>query len=249
VLDGEIVAFDEHGQISFGALQARMHVADRERARRLSRTTPVAYFVFDVLYFDGHDTLDLPYEQRRELLDGLDLNGDHWQTPPFFPDGATALATSRELGLEGLVAKRLDCPYESGHRSRRWIKVKEVRSQSVVIGGWKPGQGRRGGGIGSLLMGVPGEDGLEYVGHVGTGFTQAMLDDIAARLRLLQRKSSPFATPVPAAQAREAHWVTPKLVGEVVFAEWTRDGRLRAPSWRGLRPDVDLDDIRREGNE
>jgi bifunctional non-homologous end joining protein LigD len=113
-----------------------------------------------------------------------------------------------------------------------------------VIGGWKAGEGRRAGGIGSLLLGVHDEDGrLVFAGHVGTGFTARMLDDLASRLRPLERKTPPFADEVPRQHARNAHWVTPRLVGEVVFSEWTRDGRLRHPSWRGLRADKSADDV------
>jgi bifunctional non-homologous end joining protein LigD len=247
ILDGEIVAFDESGRVSFAALQPRMHVGNPSQARRLAATIPVAFLAFDLLYLDGHPTLELTYAQRRELLDSLGLSGPHWQAPPYFPGGgAAALAASQAQRLEGIVAKRLDSAYLPGRRSRDWVKVKHLASQTVVIGGWKPGEGRRAGGIGSLLMGVYGEAGLEFVGHVGTGFTDRMLDDLAAQLRRLERRTNPFDTPVPAAQARGAHWVTPKLVGEVVYAEWTRDNRLRAPSWRGLRADVDPRQVTRE---
>jgi bifunctional non-homologous end joining protein LigD len=248
VIDGEIVAFDESGRVSFAALQPRMHVGNPSQARRLSATIPVVFLAFDVLHLDGHSTLELTYAQRRELLDSLELSGPHWQAPPYFPgDGASALAASRGQRLEGVVAKRLDSTYHPGKRTRDWVKVKHLNSQSVVIGGWKPGEGRRSGGIGSLLMGVYGAAGLEFVGHVGTGFTEKMLEDLSGRLRRLERQTSPFDTPVPTAQARDAHWVTPKLVGEVVYGEWTRDNRLRAPSWRGLRADVDPREVTREG--
>ncbi len=248
ILDGEIVAFDESGRVSFGALQPRMNVGNAGQARRLSATIPVVFLAFDVLHLDGHLTTELTYAERRELLDSLGLSGPHWQAPPYFPgDGAVALAASREQRLEGVVAKRLDSVYQPGKRSRDWVKVKHVTSQSVVIGGWKPGEGRRAGGIGSLLIGVYGDDGLEFAGHVGTGFTDRMLEDLSAQLRRIERHTSPFVTRVPAAQARDAHWVTPELVGEVVYAEWTRDGRLRAPSWRGLRTDLDPREVTREG--
>jgi bifunctional non-homologous end joining protein LigD len=247
VLDGEIVAFDANGRVSFETLQPRMQIGNAGQARRLAQHTPVVFLAFDLLHMDGHPTMGLTYAERRELLESLGLNGPHWATPPYFPgNGAMALAASRDQGLEGVVAKRLDSVYEPGRRSPAWIKVKHVRSQSVVIGGWKPGQGRRVGGIGSLLLGVQGESGLEFAGHVGTGFTDRALADLGAQLRRIERRTSPFASPVPRQQARDAHWVSPKLVGEVVFAEWTRDGRMRAPSWRGLRVDIDPDEVVRE---
>lgn len=248
VLDGEIVAFDERGRPSFGLLQARMHVTNAGQVRRLAETTPVTYLVFDVLHLDGHSTLELPYTERREILESLGLEGPRWHTPPaWHGGGAAVLAAAGEQGLEGVIAKRLDSRYDPGRRSDRWVKVKPVRAQEVVICGWKPGQGRRADTVGSLLLGIPGERGLEYAGHVGTGFTDVMLRDLAGMLRPLERGTSPFADPVPRPDARDAHWVEPTLVGEVRFGEWTRDGRLRHPSWRGLRPDKSPSDVVRSG--
>jgi bifunctional non-homologous end joining protein LigD len=247
VFDGEIVACDPAGQISFAALQPRMHVRDRAQIRRLSEQTPVTYKIFDLLHLDGHDTVGLRYEQRRELLESLGLHGPHWDTPAYTRGGGpAALAASREQRLEGIVAKRLDSVYEPGRRSKAWVKVKHTRTQEVVIGGWAPGQGRRAGTIGALLLGIPGPEGLEYVGQVGTGFNRETLDDLYRRLRPLERRTPPFAHPLPTRDAKDAHWVTPKLVGEVEFGEWTRDGRLRQPSWRGLRPDKSPDEVVRE---
>jgi bifunctional non-homologous end joining protein LigD len=244
VLDGEIVAFGAIGRPDFGVLQQRMHVA--RPSRTLVSTVPVSYFLFDVLWLEGRLLLELPYAERRAILESLDLVGERWDTPPvFLGSGAEALATSRESGLEGVVAKRVDSPYQPGRRTHSWVKIKNQRTQEVVIGGWKPGEGRRSGGIGSLLLGVPGPRGLEYVGHVGTGFTVAALEDLSARLRPLRRKTPAFRDEVPRPDARDAVWVTPKLVGEVVFSDWTKDGRLRHPTWRGLRPDKTPSDVTR----
>ncbi len=249
VLDGEVVAFDGAGRPSFGELQARMHV--RAPSRTLLAKVPVSLLVFDLLRLDGELLVTRSYDERRELLLGLGLGTSAdgcWAVPPAFEgDGAEALAVSAAQGLEGVVAKRRDSTYTPGRRSPSWIKVKHQRMQVVVVGGWSPGQGRRAGGIGSLLVGVPDESGaLIYAGHVGTGFSAAALDDLAGRLRASTRATSPFDDEVPRLHARDAQWVTPRLVGEVVFAEWTRDGRLRHPSWRGLRPDKTLEDVRRE---
>ncbi|MGZ4614177.1 MAG: non-homologous end-joining DNA ligase [Actinomycetes bacterium] len=243
VLDGEIVAWDSEGRPSFGELQARMHVQHPD-AGLLARV-PVTYLVFDVLHLDGESLLKAPYDERRAVLVALGLDGPHWATPPAFEgDGAAAREASRAQGLEGVLAKRRDSAYEPGRRSRSWVKVKHVRTQEVVVCGWQPGSGRRSGGIGSLLLGVHDRDGrLVYAGHVGTGFSQRVLDDLTNRLRPLERKTSPLADEVPRAQARLAHWVTPRLVGEVAFAEWTKDGRLRHPTWRGLRPDKSADEV------
>ncbi len=247
VLDGELVTFDPAGKPSFGQLQQRMHVTGAGQIRRLVETVPVVYLIFDLLHLDGRSLLDLPYVERRELLDGLGLAGRSWQTPPYFAGGgADVVLASLDQGLEGVVAKRLDSKYLPGRRGDSWRKVKNIRTQEVVVVGWKPGQGRREGRIGSLLLGLSTDEGLMYAGHVGTGFTEAMLDDLSARLRPLARKTSSLADEVPRPQARDASWVTPKLVGEVAFSEWTRDGRLRHPSWRGLRPDKSLGEVVRE---
>ena len=243
VLDGEIVAFDERGRPSFGTLQQRMHV--QRPTPSLRDRVPVTFLAFDLLHLQGKSLTSRPYVERREALESLGLDGARWATPPAFDgDGAAALAASQAQGLEGVIAKRRDAVYEPGRRSSSWLKVKHLRAQEVVIGGWKPGEGRRKGGIGSLLLGVHDEEGrLVFAGHVGTGFTARMLDDLAAKLRPLARKTSPFADEVPRPHARDAHWVTPRLVGEVVFTEWTGTGRLRHPSWRGLRPDKSADDV------
>lgn len=244
VLDGEIVALDDANRPSFAALQERMHVTDPGRARRLSTRTPVAYLLFDVLYVDGRDITPLPYTERRQRLESLALHGDHWQTPPSF-DGAgdEMLDAAAVNGLEGVVAKRLASPYQPGRRSADWVKVKRGRTQEVVLIGWTPGQGRRQGRPGALLLAVPGDGGLRYAGKVGTGFTDKMLDDLSAQLGPLVRSGAPVPGPLPRAQVAGATWVEPVLVGEVTFGEWTREGRLRHPSWRGLRPDKEPDQV------
>lgn len=247
VLDGEVVAFDGAGRPSFGLLQSRMHVARPADVRRARAAVPATYLAFDVLHLDGRDTTGLPYDERRELLESLDLVGPCWQVPPSFPGGGEAvLQAARTSGLEGVVAKRLDSRYEPGRRSECWTKVKVTRTQSVVVAGWKPGAGRRSGLPGSLLLGVHTDGALVFAGHVGTGFTDRALRDLAERLGALRRESSPYDGEVPREHARDAVWVEPVLTGEVEFAEWTRDGRLRHPSWRGLRPDVAPEDVERE---
>jgi bifunctional non-homologous end joining protein LigD len=247
VLDGEIVAFGTNGLPSFSRLQRRMHVTNPAEARRLAASDPVVYVIFDLLHLDGRPTLELSYTQRRKRLESLDLNGDSWQTPRnFMGSGAELLRASREQGLEGILAKRLESRYRPGRRSPDWRKIKNIRTQEVVVAGWRPGAGRRAGTIGSLLLGIPDRAGLRYVGSVGTGFTQSILDDLLQRLTRSERKTSPFAEELPRADSRDARWVTPRLVGEVAFAEWTPDGRLRHPSWRGLRPDKAPSDVVRE---
>jgi bifunctional non-homologous end joining protein LigD len=242
VLDGEVVALDAQGRPDFGALQGRMHRTGPEVAR-MAAAAPVTYLVFDLLALDGEDLSGLPYVRRRERLDALGVGGQRWTGTPWFRGGGAAvLAASRENGLEGVVAKRLDSPYRPGQRGTEWLKVKNVRTQSVLVGGWRPGQGRRAGGVGSLLVGVHDDEGrLVYVGHVGTGFTAQALRDLEGLFT--PRAGSPFMGTLPREVTRDARWVEPVLVGEVAFAVWTADGRLRHPSWRGLRDDLAPEDV------
>jgi bifunctional non-homologous end joining protein LigD len=245
VLDGEIVALGARKQPDFGRLQSRMHVV-RPGDDLLVRV-PVVYYVFDLLHLDGRSLLGVPYSQRREELAALALGGrPEVRVPPSFTDadGSDVLAVAEDYGLEGVVAKRVTSRYEPGRRSTAWVKVPLLRTQEVLIGGWQPGDGRRAGTIGSLLLGVLSDDGLRYVGKVGTGFTHSALLDLQERLRPLARHGSPFVGQVPADHARRAHWVRPELVGEVEYRTWTTDGRLRHSSWRGLRPDKDPADVR-----
>ncbi len=242
VVDGEIVAMDEHGRPDFGALQNRMHRTGAE-VPRLAAARPVTYLVFDLLAWDGEDMLELPYAERRARLDALGLAGHRWAATPWFEGGgADVLAASEENGLEGVVAKRLDSVYRPGARSPEWRKIKNFRTQSVVVGGWRPGQGRRSGTIGSLLVGVPDDQGrLVYVGHVGTGFSDQDLRHL--QQLLTARRTPPFEGNLPREVTRDAHWVEPDLVGEVAYAVWTAEGRLRHPVWRGVRDDLEPDDV------
>ncbi len=247
VLDGEIVAFDPAGRPSFSLLQQRMHVRDQASVRRLSRTIPLSYLIFDVMHLDGHSTVELPYRERRRLLESLRLAGDHWATPTSYREPpARVMAAAAEQGLEGVVCKRLASPYVAGRRSEDWIKVRRRSTQEVVIGGYTPGKGSRSA-LGALILGLPVDGGLRYVGKVGTGFSNAQLRELTARLTRLARKTSPFVGAVPSAQVAGANWVRPVLVGEVRFSDWTASGRLRQPSWRGLRPDKSPSEVVREG--
>ena len=177
VLDGEVVAFGADGWPEFEALQQRMNIASAAQARALAASVPVSYLAFDLLWRDDKPLIDQPYADRRTGLDGLGLTGGNWQAPPSFTGiaGADAQAVSLEQRLEGIVAKRVQSRYEPGRRSPSWLKIKNFLRQEVVVGGWKPGEGGRAGGIGSLLVGVYKAGQLVYSGHVGTGFTQQTL--------------------------------------------------------------------------
>ncbi|HXW59193.1 MAG TPA: DNA ligase D [Solirubrobacteraceae bacterium] len=246
ILDGEIVAFDANGKPSFAALQRRMHVASKAAARRRANEQPVTYMIFDLLWLDGHSLTDEPYERRHELLAALGLNGERWQTPGHvLGDGETVLQATAAQGLEGIVAKRLESPYQPGARSRNWIKIKSVARQELVVGGWLPGKGRRKEHIGALLLGVHDRDGkLRYVGRVGSGFSDSELRRLAKLLAPLRRDGSPFQT--GQAPPRESVYAEPQLVAEVKFTEWTSDGSLRHPTYLGLRDDKDRERVVRE---
>ena len=247
VLDGEIVAFDDNGRPSFERLQSRMHVTSPNAVRRLMGSTPVVYAIFDVLYLDGHSLMDLPYTERRERLEQLELGGPAWRVPSVHRDaGKRLLEATASQGLEGVVAKRLDSHYEPGRRTGAWLKIKHVHRQELVIGGWIPGEGRRARRIGALLMGYHRDGTFVYAGRVGTGFTEKTLNELLGKLEPLRRDTSPFgsAPKLP----REAVFVEPSLVAEIEFREWTNEGVLRAPSFKGLREDKSPREVVLEGS-
>ncbi len=236
VLDGEIVALGPDGRPSFGLLQQRMHLRGRDRVDRARRATPVIFMVFDLLAVDGQPVIDLPLVDRLSLLDDLIVPGPHLARSEATPGQGTALfEAARAQGLEGVMAKRAASRYLPGRRTTDWVKLKVRRTAAVVVGGWLESS-TGDGSLGSLLVGANDEDGLTYLGRVGTGF------DAAGRTRmralLVERNDSPFAN--PAADGREAvHWVQPTTVVEVGYAELTADRRLRAPAWTATLPDRD----------
>ncbi|WP_245979539.1 ATP-dependent DNA ligase [Gryllotalpicola protaetiae] len=246
VLDGEVIGVDKRGIPDFGLLQQRMRLTKPADVARVAKGVPVKFMLFDVLELDGRDVTDESYDERRRMLEeSVHSKGDILVPPAFDGTVAEGLARARELRLEGVMVKNPTAPYRPGKRSEAWIKVKLHRTQEVVVAGWRPGNGRRAGSVGSLLLGIPAKDGLHYVGRVGTGFNDRALDELSALAKKQARKTTPLVD-VPRADASDAHWMSPTLVGEVEFAEWTRDGRLRQPSWRGLRPDKAPSDVVRE---
>ncbi len=248
VLDGEVVCFDADAKPSFAALQHRMHIASEAVARQLAQTSPVTYVIFDVLWLDGHSLTGQPYAQRREHLAALGLKGEHWQAPDHVVgQGVAHLAASAAQHLEGIIAKRLDSRYEPGRRSGAWVKIKNVGRQDFVIGGWTPGEGGRTQRIGALLLGVHEPGVLRYAGRVGTGFGEKELDRLARLMAPLQRDTSPFSPGGPP-PPRGAVFCAPELVCDVEFTEWTHDGQLRHPSYKGLRDDKPAAQVVREDN-
>jgi bifunctional non-homologous end joining protein LigD len=249
ILDGEIVACDAEGHPSFQRLQSRMGLTSPAVIERRARDIPVTYMAFDVLFLDGEMTIDLPYEQRRDLLAELALDGGRWQAPRHhLGEGAALLEATRQRDLEGVVAKRLGSVYRPGRRSNDWLKLRNTNRQELVIGGWVAGEGGRSGSVGSLLVGyydsTPEEAKtlgrpqlLVFAGGVGTGFTQDELGRLTRMLKARARLNSPFDAQSP--RRRGTRWCEPELVCEVEFREWTREGTLRAPSYKGLRDDKD----------
>ena len=245
VLDGEIVAFDDEGKPSFERLQRRMHVTQPSAVRRLAQSTPVVYAIFDLLFLDGENLMARPYSQRREALETLELTGPAWRVPAAHPgQGRALLQATGAQGLEGVMAKRLDSRYEPGRRTGAWIKIKHTRRQELVIGGWIPGEGRRRESIGALLMGHFEDGRLRYAGRVGTGFTERTLEELSDALAPL-RTEEPTFDPRPKLP-RNAQFARPELVAEIEFREWTSEGMMRAPSFKGLRDDRVAAEVVRE---
>ena len=239
VLDGEVVAFD-HGRPSFGRLQQRIGL-DGERARR--SPVVVAYLVFDALVLDGRRLTDEPLVARRQALQAALVPGEVVAlNGAFAGDGEALFEEMCARGWEGVVAKRAAGAYLS-RRSRDWVKIKCVRRQEFVVGGFTEPRGQRQG-LGALLVGVYEGDRLRFAGKVGTGFSNRVLAQLRARLDGLEQETSPFGADRIA--ERTAHWVRPELVAEVSFSEWTTDGRLRHPAFVGLRDDKDAADVVRE---
>ncbi|MFG2352222.1 ATP-dependent DNA ligase [Streptomyces sp. NPDC048521] len=236
VLDGEVLALDERGRADFQLLQSRMGLAHAPaRAARRAAQVPVHLVLFDVPFL-GEPLMRLPYARRRARLEELGLAGPYWSTPGAVTGhGAEALAATREHGLEGLVCKRLDSVYEPGVRSRAWIKIRNMRAEDVIVGGWLPGKGRLTGLPGAVLVGQRAGGRLRYVGGVGTGWSEAERTELAEQLRAAGTSRCPF-DPVP--RIPDARWVLPRLVGEVSYSTRTRAGLLRQPSWLRLRPDL-----------
>jgi bifunctional non-homologous end joining protein LigD len=237
VVDGEVCALDEDGRPSFSAMQQGK--AD----------TPIVYFVFDLLEVEGEPIIDLPLVERRKRLEQLlDKRNKTVRFSESFDDGRALLRAAKQQKLEGIMAKRLESKYLPGKRTRDWLKIKPHGRQEFVIAGYTRGQGRRSGTLGSLVLGAYRGGELTFVGNVGTGFTEQEIERLLKALEPLRRETPPFreVPKMPKVRKGDVVWVEPKLVAEVEFVEWTHDGRLRAPAYKGLRDDKDARDVRIE---
>jgi bifunctional non-homologous end joining protein LigD len=258
ILDGEVVALDPEGRPRFQLIQSRMGLTSPGMIKARAKQHPVDYVIFDLLHLDGQCVRDLPYLQRRELLEGLGLDGPRWRTPRYRRGGgAELLEAARRQGLEGIVAKRADSPYRPGKRTGEWIKTRVWRRQEFVIGGYIPGEGRRAKRVGSLLVGYYDKrrselrkgqrQTLGLAGGVGSGLKEADIDFLTRELRRRERDESPFDVGAPTGpKAKLAVWCEPELVCEVSWTEWTNEGTLRQPAFKGMRDDKDPREVVRE---
>jgi bifunctional non-homologous end joining protein LigD len=247
VIDGEIVVLDRDGRPSFQLLQQRLNLSSPTEISRARERLPVHLYVFDILWLDGHDLRELPLTERRErLAEVVTETGPISRTYSSDGQGRAFFDAVKELGLEGMIAKRLESQYVPGRRTKDWRKIKALRTQDCVILGWTPGGGSRSDAFGALLLGAYRDGDLIWIGQVGTGFTAKLLGDLHSTLTPLEVLQPPIDDPELAA-VRGAHWVHPELVCEVEFLEVTASGRLRAPSFKGLRPDKTPDECILEG--
>lgn len=240
ILDGTVVARQENGLPRRRALQSRSGTTRPSEA--LIRRVPVGFLAGDVLWHDGRSTVELPFQERRRLLDAVEFDrGAAWSSPSFpVAELAPVMVAAEQHGVDALYARQVAAPYRPGKRSRYLLRLPVRRIRQVVVGGWSPAGPHRPDSIGALLLGVPEEAGLRYVGRAGLRST----DDrraVADVLPQLRRGRSPFSTPLPAEIAEHAGWMAPQLVGRVEFADSTPDGRLRLPVWRGLVPADQVD--------
>lgn len=241
LLDGELVAFAD-GVPTFGALAERIHVRGARRVAELARSNPVTLLVFDVLRLDGEDVTGRRLKDRRALLESLALAGPHWQTPPTYDDGQMLLRATKEQGLEGVVSKKLSSRYTPGRRTADWLKFPHRDTASYVVGGWRA-ETESASRLGAVLVGEPTPAGLRYRGRVGSGIAGKAGQRLLDLLTPLLVDGSPFADEVPAVDAKGTVWVRPEVVVDVASLGFTPGGRLRQPSFTGVRPDLDPEDL------
>ncbi len=242
LVDGEIIALNEHGLPDFRMLQDRMHLRNAQSARRLATSNPATYMVFDLLRLDGEDLTRLPWEQRRERLEALGLDSS-WQVPAAYDDGPMLYEATRAQGLEGIVSKRRSSTYAFDRRTDSWLKLAHRLRDSYVVGGWRPQEGSAAGNLAAVLVGQMTGDGLLYRGRVGSGIGPKAGRQLANLLAGRERADSPFEDEVPMVDATGTHWVEPFLVVEIDSHATAKNQRLRQPSYRGVRADLTPEDL------
>jgi bifunctional non-homologous end joining protein LigD len=244
LLDGEAVGFLD-GIPTFAALADRIHVSNPRKAALVAERNPVTYLVFDVLRLDGRDLTGLPLDERRALLEGLDLVDERWQVPAAYDDGAMLLQATDQQGLEGIVSKRRSSRYHPGARSKDWLKFPHRRRTSWVVGGWRPEIGSQER-LGAVLVGEPTEDGLIFRGRVGSGIAGRVGPVLRELLEPLARSTSPFVDAIPKVDALGTRWVEPEVVVDIESLGFSGQGRLRQPSYRGVRTDLTPEQIKEQ---
>ncbi len=240
VLDGEIVSLRD-GVPTLMALADRIHVTDSRKAATLSAANPAVFLIFDVLSVDGESLLAVPWEQRRDVLDSLELGDVAWQVPSTYDDGEVLLDAARAQGLEGIVSKKRSSIYRPGVRSGDWLKFPIRPTGSFVVGGYRfetDSQSR----LGAILVGVPTPSGLAYRGKVGSGIAGKAGARLGELLKPLAQRESPFID-VPRLDAQGAVWVEPVVVVDVDYLSITADLKLRQPAYRGVRADLSVTDV------
>jgi bifunctional non-homologous end joining protein LigD len=245
LLDGEVVAFHD-GIPTFGALADRMHVRNARRAAALAESNPVTVLAFDVLRLDGDDLAGRPLTERREQLEQLGLADAHWQVPTAYDDGQMLMTATAQQGLEGIVSKKRTSTYTPGRRTADWLKFPHRNTASYVVGGWRL-ETDSATRMGAVLVGEPGPDGLRYRGRVGSGLAGRQGQAVLERLRGLATDASPFVEPVPRVDALGTTWLRPEVVVEIASLGVTRDGRLRQPSFLGVRDDLTAESLTESG--
>jgi bifunctional non-homologous end joining protein LigD len=252
IIDGEIVAM-AGGRPSFQRLQSRMNLQNPHEIARLSKESPVLFMAFDVLYLDGKSLVSRPQQERKEILDALVVPNEWIQVSTWVPrEGEALFEAAKTQNLEGIVAKKVVCPYQPGRRSRDWLKIKTIFDADVVIAGWTPGEGARSSSFGALIVSAYDDKGLRFCGLVGTGFSDKVIHELMPILKEREIDECPFVEdPRKLASGRgkplrNPHWVRPELVAMVEFRELTSTGKLRAPSFKGLRFDKGPEECRFE---
>lgn len=245
IIDGEIVTYTKDGASSFQELQNRIGLIGLEDINEAMKNWPAIFQVFDILYVDGYDTTDAKLGDRKKILAQFVKSSSHLKVVDYKTGGAKDYFKAMvKKGEEGVVAKDLDSIYRQGYRGEAWLKFKGVKEQEFVVGGWTGGIGTRKKYFGALIIGYYQHGELKYAAHVGSGYNQTILKELMPRLKSLEIQKCPFSVPPKSREIQR--WVSPRLVVQVKFAQWTKDGSLRVPIYLGIRTDKSAKEVVRE---